>query len=57
MNRYLFLPSHHTADDEEACIPNISPGERLKRLISGVIPFVIAPGILAWLISTSADRL
>jgi hypothetical protein len=25
--------------DEEACVPNISSRERLKRLIGGVIPF------------------
>jgi hypothetical protein len=43
--------------DEEACVPNISPRERLKRLIGGVIPFVIALVILTWLISTNADRL
>ena len=31
----------------ETCIANISPRERLKRLIGGVIPFVIALGALA----------
>lgn len=40
-----------------ACIANISPRERLRRLISGVIPFVIALAILAWQISANADRL
>lgn len=44
-------------DDEEACVPNISPRERLKRLIGGVIPFAIALGILTWQISTDVDRL
>jgi hypothetical protein len=49
-------PNDHEHDDE-ACISNISPRERLKRLIGGVIPFVIALAILTWLISTNADRL
>lgn len=48
---------HNRADDDEACIANISPRERLKRLIGGVIPFVIAIAILAWQISTDVDRL
>ena len=50
-------PNSQEHDNTELCIPNISPGERLKRLIGGVIPFVIALVILAWLISTNADRL
>jgi hypothetical protein len=29
----------------------------LKRLIAGVIPFVIALGILTWLISADVNRL
>jgi hypothetical protein len=41
----------------EVCIANISPGERLKRLIGGVVPFVIALAILAWLILADVDRL
>jgi uncharacterized membrane protein YkgB len=41
----------------EACIANISPRERLKRLIGGVIPFIFALVILTWLISVSANRL
>ena len=40
----------------EVCVPNISPRERLKRLIGGVIPFVIALVILAWLISVNVNR-
>jgi hypothetical protein len=50
------MPEVHT-ETEDVCIANISPRERLKRLIGGVIPFVMALGILAWLISTNADRL
>ncbi len=41
----------------EVCIANISPRERLKRLIGGVIPFVIGLAILAWLLAIHADRL
>jgi hypothetical protein len=52
-----FSSNEHAHKDEEACVPNISSRERLKRLIAGVIPFVIALAILAWLISTSANRL
>ena len=50
-------PKDHEHDNEEACIANISPRERLKRLIGGVIPFVIALVILTWQISTYVDRL
>ena len=49
-------PNDH-AQDYETCVPNISPRERLKRLIGGLIPFVIALAILTWLISANADRL
>ena len=41
----------------EVCIANISPRERLKRLMGGVIPFVIALAILTWLILADANRL
>jgi hypothetical protein len=51
------LPNNQAQDDEEACVPNISRRERLKRLIGGVIPFVFAVAILVWLISTDANRL
>lgn len=50
-------PKNNTHDDGETCVPNISPQERLKRLIGGVIPFVIAFVILTWLISINANRL
>lgn len=50
-------PNDSEHDNEEACIANISPRERLKRLIGGVIPFVVALGILAWQISMDVDRL
>ncbi|MGA7192133.1 MAG: hypothetical protein WBW94_00780 [Anaerolineales bacterium] len=41
----------------ETCIANISPRERFRRLIGGVIPFVIALAILTWLIAADASRL
>jgi len=44
-------------DAESTCISNISPGEGRKRLIGGVILFVITLAILAALITTGADRL
>jgi hypothetical protein len=50
-------PIGHEGGKGEICIANISPRERLKRLIGGVIPFVIALGALAWMISVDADRL
>ena len=40
----------------EACIPNISPRERRKRLAGGVITFVISLTILAVLVMTGASR-
>lgn len=43
--------------EREVCVANISPRERRKRLIAGVIQFVIALAILAVLIATGADRL
>ncbi len=49
-------PGDH-AKNGGVCVENISPRERLKRLIGGVIPFVIGLVILTWLISTNADRL
>lgn len=41
----------------EVCISNISPVERRKRLLGGVIGFVIALVVLAVLIASGADRL
>ncbi len=49
-------PNHRAEQHDEACIANISPRERLKRLIGGVIPFVVAVGILGWLAAIHADR-
>ncbi len=40
----------------DACVANISPRERLKRLAGGIIPFVIALAFLAALLVLHADR-
>lgn len=53
-------PSFSESESEEigeVCISNISPAERRKRLLGGVIGFVIALVVLAMLIAISADRL
>jgi predicted CDP-diglyceride synthetase/phosphatidate cytidylyltransferase len=50
-------PKDHAQNEGDACVPNISPRERLKRLIGGLIPFVISLAILTWLISINANRL
>ncbi len=41
----------------DACVPNISPAERRKRLMSGIVGLVIALAILAVLILIGASRL
>ncbi len=54
----LARPSQGHADSSgEVCIANISPRERRKRLIGGILQFVITLAILVALIATSADRL
>lgn len=40
----------------DLCIPNISPAERRKRLVAGIIPFVISLVILAALLASGAGR-
>jgi hypothetical protein len=57
LNSAGLTPDQNEDDRGEVCIANISPRERLKRLIGGVIPFALALGILTWQISTNADRL
>ncbi|MGE5072556.1 MAG: hypothetical protein ACM3MF_03940 [Anaerolineae bacterium] len=53
-------PSSSSTNREEhdgnVCVANISPRERLKRLIGGVIPFLISIAILSWLLAIHADR-
>lgn len=41
----------------DICLPNISQTEQRKRLIFGIISFVIAIGILIALLSSGVDRL
>ena len=41
----------------ETCVPNISSRERRRRLVGGVVPLVLALGILGLLIATHTDRL
>ncbi len=50
-------PGDNKQGSREVCIANISRPERTKRLIGGVIPFLIALAIQAWLMSIGADRL
>ncbi len=40
----------------EVCIPNISTAERRKRLIAGVIPFLISLVILAVFLAFGVSR-
>lgn len=49
-------PRGHADSGGEVCIANISPRERRKRLIGGIVQFVITLAILAALIATGADR-
>ena len=41
---------------QEACIANISPAERRKRLVAGAIPFVFGLVILAVLVGLGVNR-
>jgi hypothetical protein len=44
------------AIDPQVCIANISPRERQKRLVSGVISLVAAIAILAGMMAFGLDR-
>jgi hypothetical protein len=50
-------PNNNEEESGEVCIPNISPRERLKRLIGGIIPFALALCLLTWQLSIDANRL
>ena len=50
-------PNDTEQNPRDACIANISPRERFKRLMGGIIPFVFAFAILAWQLSGDVDRL
>jgi type IV secretory pathway TrbD component len=43
-------------DSEAFCIANISPVERRKRLVGGIIQLGITLAILAVLVATGVDR-
>src|SRR5262245_16721378 len=45
-----------TVESGEVCIANISPSERRKRLLFGMLPLVIGLAILAVLITIGASR-
>jgi len=40
----------------QVCIENISPIERRRRLIGGIVTFMLALGILGVLVATGVDR-
>jgi hypothetical protein len=50
-------PAHKSDGAEDTCIANISPAERRKRLIGGILPLALAIGLLAWMLAAHADRL
>lgn len=53
--KIVFNPEGNGAGD--ACIPNISPAERKKRMNFGILQFVIATLILAAMLSLGVDKL
>jgi hypothetical protein len=44
------------SETDETCIPNISPRERRKRLVGGLIQFLISLAVLGALITFGAQR-
>lgn len=48
---------HMSSSLPEACVPNISLGERRKRLLSGLIMFAIGLGALAGLLAIGINPL
>lgn len=52
--RESLQPENLTGGD--VCIPNISPVEQRKRLIGGVLGFIVGIAVLAVLINTGAAR-
>jgi hypothetical protein len=57
LNSAGFTPHKDDQGSGEVCIANISPRERLKRLVGGLIPFALALGILSWQMSRDVNRL
>ena len=53
--KIVFNPDGNESAD--ACIPNISPAERQKRMRFGILQLVITIGILAAMLAFGADKL
>ena len=53
--KIIFNPEGNGAGD--ACVPNISPVERKKRMNFGILQLVITFGIFAAMLTFGADRL
>lgn len=53
--KIVFNPEGNGPGD--ACVPNISPAERKKRMNFGIIQLVITFGILAAILAFGADKL
>ncbi|MEY2817827.1 MAG: hypothetical protein ACKOBL_08265 [Chloroflexota bacterium] len=53
--KIIFNPDGNGEGD--ACIPNISPAERKKRMDFGILQLVITFGILAAMLYFGADKL
>ena len=53
--KIVFNPDGNESAD--ACIPNISPAERQKRMRFGILQLVITFGILAAMLAFGADKL
>ena len=53
--KIVFNPDGNESAD--ACIPNISPDERQKRMRFGILQLVITFGILAAMLAFGADKL
>ncbi|MCB0103113.1 MAG: hypothetical protein H6635_16305 [Anaerolineales bacterium] len=52
--KIIFNPDGNGAGD--ACVPNISPAERKKRMDFGILQLVIAFGILAAMLYFGVDK-
>lgn len=47
---YRFMPNG------DACIANIGPRQRQRRLVGGLVALAIAAALCAWLIASDAPR-
>lgn len=55
-NRSVEQSGGDSPNEPVVCIANISPRERRRRLIGGVLQFAVALAVLAILTATGADR-